>query len=46
LARRGNLLNSFNWAFEGIVNALRTQRNMQIHLVVAILVLAAVCSTH
>lgn len=40
MARRGNLLNSFNWAFEGIVNALRTQRNMQIHLVVAILVLA------
>ena len=33
--RRRNLLNSFNWAFEGIVHALRRERNMQIHFAIA-----------
>lgn len=33
------LLNSFNWAFEGIVHALRSERNMQIHFGIAALVL-------
>jgi diacylglycerol kinase (ATP) len=41
LSSRGNLLNSFNWAFEGIVHALRRERNMKIHFAVAVLVLAA-----
>jgi len=39
VSRRGNLLNSFNWAFQGIVHALRRERNMQVHFVVAMLVL-------
>lgn len=41
MSSRGNLLNSFNWAFEGIVHALRRERNMKIHFAVAVLVLAA-----
>ena len=36
---RRNLLNSFNWAFEGIVHALRHERNMQIHFGLAVIVL-------
>ena len=39
--RRGNLLHSFNWAFEGVVHALRSERNMWIHFGVAVLVLVA-----
>ncbi len=39
--RSRSLLWSFNYAIEGIVYALRTQRNMRIHMFVAILVLAA-----
>jgi diacylglycerol kinase (ATP) len=39
--RRGNLLSSFNWAFEGIVHALRSERNMQIHFAIAAAVLVA-----
>jgi len=39
VSRRGNLLNSFNWAFRGIVHALRAERNMQVHFVIALLVL-------
>lgn len=35
------LLRSFNWAIEGIVYAVRTQRNMRIHLIAAVLVLGA-----
>ena len=31
LPSQGSLRWSFNWAFEGIVYVLRTQRNMQIH---------------
>ena len=39
--RRGNLLHSFNWAFDGVVHALRSERNMAIHFGVAVLVLVA-----
>ena len=41
MARRRSLLHSFNWAVEGIVYALRRERNMQIHFVLAVLVLLA-----
>ncbi len=41
MARRPNLLQSFNWAFDGIVHALRRERNMWIHFGVAIVVLLA-----
>jgi len=33
------LLDSFNYAFEGIIYTLKTQRNMRIHFAIAILVL-------
>lgn len=39
--RRGNLLTSFNYAFDGIVHALRHERNMWIHFAIAGLVLIA-----
>ena len=39
--RRGNLLTSFNFAFDGIVHALRYERNMWIHFGIAGLVLIA-----
>ncbi len=39
--RRGNLLTSFNYAFDGIVHALRYERNMWIHFGIAALVLIA-----
>jgi diacylglycerol kinase (ATP) len=40
--RRGtSLLQSFNYAFDGIIHVLRTQRNMKIHFGVAVLVLVA-----
>ena len=35
------LLDSFNYAFEGIIHVLRTQRNLRIHFVIAIVVIAA-----
>ncbi|KAJ53865.1 diacylglycerol kinase [Clostridium tetanomorphum DSM 665] len=35
------LLDSFNFAIEGIVYAVRTQRNMRIHMIAALLVLTA-----
>jgi len=38
---RISLLQSFNYAFEGIIHVLRTQRNMKIHFTVAVLVLVA-----
>jgi diacylglycerol kinase (ATP) len=39
-ARRApNVLDSFNYAFEGIIHVLRTQRNMRIHFVIAAIVL-------
>ncbi|KXS50536.1 MAG: diacylglycerol kinase [Halanaerobium sp. 4-GBenrich] len=34
------IINSFNHAIAGLIHAIRTQRNMQIHLVAAIFVLA------
>ncbi len=33
------ILDSFNFAFEGIIHTLRTQRNMRIHLAVAFIVI-------
>ncbi len=41
--RRGtpSLLESFNFAFEGIIHVLRTQRNMRVHFLVAAGVLVA-----
>lgn len=39
-ARRSpTLLDSFNYAFEGIIHVLRTQRNMRIHFAIAFLVI-------
>ena len=35
------LLDSFNYAFEGIIYALKTQRNMKIHFIVTLIVLVA-----
>jgi diacylglycerol kinase (ATP) len=41
-ARRSRgLLDSFNYAFEGIIHVLRTQRNMRIHVAIAVLVIVA-----
>jgi diacylglycerol kinase (ATP) len=37
--RPPGILDSFNYAFEGIIHTLRTQRNMRIHLAVAFIVL-------
>jgi diacylglycerol kinase (ATP) len=39
--RAPNLLDSFNYAFEGIIHVLRTQRNLRIHFLIAIAVIAA-----
>jgi diacylglycerol kinase (ATP) len=39
--RAPTLLDSFNYAFEGIIHVLRTQRNMRVHFGVAIAVLVA-----
>ncbi len=41
MARRPSLLQSFNWAFEGVVHALRRERNMWIHFGAAVVVLIA-----
>jgi diacylglycerol kinase (ATP) len=47
IARRGTppLLESFNFAFEGIIHVLRTQRNMRIHFLAAVAVLVAALAT-
>jgi len=37
--RPPNVLDSFNYAFEGIIHVLRTQRNMRIHFLAAVTVL-------
>jgi diacylglycerol kinase (ATP) len=37
--RAPSLLASFNYAFEGVIHVLRTQRNMRIHFLVAVSVL-------
>ena len=39
--RAPTLIDSFNYAFEGIIHVLRTQRNLRIHFVIAIIVIAA-----
>jgi diacylglycerol kinase (ATP) len=39
--RAPSILESFNFAFEGIIHVLRTQRNMRIHFMVAVAVLVA-----
>src|SRR6476660_118609 len=39
--RAPSLIDSFNYAFEGIIHVLRTQRNLRIHFVIAIGVIAA-----
>jgi diacylglycerol kinase (ATP) len=47
IVRRGapSLLESFNFAFEGIIHVLRTQRNMRIHFLSAAVVLVAALAT-
>src|SRR4051812_40687521 len=37
--RAPTVLDSFNYAFEGIIHVLRTQRNMRIHFAIAFVVL-------
>ncbi len=40
--RRGpSLLESFNFAFEGVIHVLRTQRNLRIHFAISVAVLVA-----
>jgi diacylglycerol kinase (ATP) len=39
--RRPSVFESFNFAFEGIIHVLRTQRNMRIHFAIAFAVLVA-----
>src|SRR5207302_2052670 len=39
--RAPTLLDSFNYAFEGIIHVLRTQRNLRIHFVIAIVGIGA-----
>jgi len=39
--RPPSIIESFNYAFEGIIHVLRTQRNMRIHFVAAVAVLVA-----
>ena len=43
--RAPSLLGSFNFAFEGVVHVLRTQRNMRIHFGIAAFVLVAALAT-
>ncbi len=39
--RAPTILDSFNYAFEGIIHVLRTQRNLRIHFLIAIVVIAS-----
>jgi diacylglycerol kinase (ATP) len=39
MIRRPSIIESFNYAIEGVVHVLRTQRNMRIHFAVAVVVL-------
>jgi diacylglycerol kinase (ATP) len=39
--RPPSIIESFNYAFEGIIHVLRTQRNMRIHFAIALVVLIA-----
>ncbi|MGZ8694039.1 MAG: diacylglycerol kinase [Gaiellaceae bacterium] len=43
--RAPSLLHSFNYAFEGVIHVLRTQRNMRIHFMIAVGVLIAALAT-
>lgn len=43
--RRPSIVDSFNYAFEGIIHVLRTQRNMRIHFAAAVAVLLAALAT-
>jgi len=43
--RPPSLFESFNYAFEGIIHVLRTQRNMRIHFALAVVVLIAALVT-
>jgi diacylglycerol kinase (ATP) len=43
--RAPSLIESFNWAFEGIIHVLRTQRNMRIEFLAAVVVLIAGLAT-
>jgi diacylglycerol kinase (ATP) len=38
--RAPSIFESFNYAFEGVIHVLRTQRNMRIHFLIAVVVLA------
>jgi diacylglycerol kinase (ATP) len=38
--RAPSILESFNYAFEGVIHVLRTQRNMRLHFLIAVIVLA------
>jgi diacylglycerol kinase (ATP) len=38
--RTPSILESFNYAFEGVIHVLRTQRNMRLHFLIAVVVLA------
>ena len=44
--RAPSIIESFNYAFEGIIHVLRTQRNMRIHFLVAVIVLVAALATN
>jgi diacylglycerol kinase (ATP) len=39
--RSQSLLESFNYAFEGIIHVLRTQRNLRLHFLIAVAVIVA-----
>src|SRR3954470_707388 len=43
--RARTLLESFNFAVEGIIHVFRTQRNMRIHMLAAVIVLVAALAT-
>ena len=38
---RISLIDSFNFAFQGLIHAVRTQRNMRVHLLIAVVVMIA-----
>jgi diacylglycerol kinase (ATP) len=38
---RISLIDSFNFAFQGVIHSVRTQRNMRIHLFIAVAVMIA-----
>jgi diacylglycerol kinase (ATP) len=45
MRRPPSIFDSFNFAFEGVIHVLRTQRNMRIHFTVATAVLVAAIAT-